>query len=156
MQQCCAVLYLETTEQQIYVSEWNFRAENESEFKNFPSRHVVEKIGVATLKKAFLALFWKIVELNHDVLQTSLISKIKSWNKLFQMKAEKILTYLHQLPGIIKCAVLLKVLRVAEYEYASKWRIQYGRPLFQNLIIFAWNLLLQGYKGRWLRICSYI
>ena len=33
----------------------------------------------------------------------------------------------------------------------SKWRIQYGGPFSQNLIVFAWNLLLGGFKGRWLR-----
>ena len=34
------------------------------------------------------------------------------------MKTERILTYSHPRAGIIKCEVLLKVLGVADYEYA--------------------------------------
>ena len=68
------------------VSEWIFRDKHENAFKNFPSCHVFEKIGVATLKNGVFSHFWKIIELNQDVQQTSLISEIKGWNKLFQMR----------------------------------------------------------------------
>ena len=63
------------------VSEWICHAEHESGCKNFPSRHVFEKIGVATPKNGVFSHFWKIVELNHDVLQVSLILETKycSW-----------------------------------------------------------------------------
>ena len=37
------------------------------------------------------------------------------------MKTERILTYFHPRPGIIKCAVLLKVLRATDYEYAVRF-----------------------------------
>ena len=50
------------------VSEWIFRDEHESRFKNFPSRHVFEKIGVATPKNGVFSHFGKIAELNHGVL----------------------------------------------------------------------------------------
>ena len=42
------------------VSEWIFRAEHESGFKNFPSRHIFKKVGVAAPKTAFLAIFEKL------------------------------------------------------------------------------------------------
>ena len=58
------------------VPEWIFRAEHEWGLKNFPSRHVFKKIGGGTLKNVVYSHFKKIVELNHDVLQTSLISEI--------------------------------------------------------------------------------
>ena len=67
------------------VSEWIFRVEHESGFENFPSHHVFEKIGVEPPKNGVFSHLWKIVELNHDLLQTSLISEIKGWNKPFQM-----------------------------------------------------------------------
>ena len=35
---------------------------------------------------------------------------------------ERILTYLHPRSGIIKCAVLLNVSRVADYEYAVRFQ----------------------------------
>ena len=67
------------------VSEWIFRAEHKSGFENFLSRHVFEKIGVETPKNCVFNHFWKIVVLNHDLLQTSQTSEIKGWNKPFQM-----------------------------------------------------------------------
>ena len=67
------------------VSEWIFHAEHESRFKNFPSRRVFKKIGVATPKNGVSSHSWKIEELNHGVLQTSIIWEIKGWNKPFQM-----------------------------------------------------------------------
>ena len=71
------------------VSECIFRAEHESGFKNFSSRHAFEKIEIATPKNGVFNHFWKIVEPNHDVLQTSLISKIEGWYKPYQMSTEK-------------------------------------------------------------------
>ena len=37
------------------------------------------------------------------------------------MKTERVLTYSHPRPGIIKSAVLLKVLRFADYKYAVRF-----------------------------------
>ena len=59
------------------VSEFIFRAEHEAEFKNFPSRYFFEKIGVAIPKNGVFSHSQKIVELSHDVVQTSLLSEIK-------------------------------------------------------------------------------
>ena len=39
------------------VTEWIFRAEHEPGFKNFPSRHIFEKIGVATPKNDVFSHF---------------------------------------------------------------------------------------------------
>ena len=54
-------------------------------FKNFPSRQIFEKKGIETLKNSVCAHFWKIVELNTDVLEPSLVSEIDNWFLLFKM-----------------------------------------------------------------------
>ena len=59
------------------VLEWIFRAEHESGFKNFLSRHVFDKIGVETPENGVFSHFRKMVELIHDVLETSLVYEIK-------------------------------------------------------------------------------
>ena len=52
---------------QPYMSFANKIAPGVSE--RFPSREVFEKIGVKTPKKSVFSHFWKIVELNADVLE---------------------------------------------------------------------------------------
>ena len=54
--------------------------------KNFPSSQVFEKEkGVETTKNSVFDHFWKIVELNTDVLEPSLLSEIDKWSLLFKM-----------------------------------------------------------------------
>ena len=74
------------------VSKWIFRAENESGFKDFPSRHVFSK------KQTFKAFKAPCVFLS------------RGGGRKFKQKK-------HPRPGIIKCVVLLKVLKADDYEY---------------------------------------
>ena len=57
----------------------------EHEFKNFLSRQVFEKKRGLTLKNSVFGHFWKIVELNTDMLEPSLLSGIGNWSLLFNM-----------------------------------------------------------------------
>ena len=59
-------------------------AENESGFKN-PSRQICEKKEVKVPKNSVFGHFWKIVELNTDMVEPSLFSEIDNWSLLFKM-----------------------------------------------------------------------
>ena len=52
------------------VSEWIFRAEHESGLKNFPSRHVFEKIGVA-----YYGIIWRIIFSKFDRIRLRLVTR---------------------------------------------------------------------------------
>ena len=67
------------------VSEGILRTKHESRFKNFPSRQVFEKKGDETPKNSVFGHFWKIVKLNTDVLEPSILSELDNWSLLIQM-----------------------------------------------------------------------
>ena len=62
------------------VSENILRAEHISDFL---SSKVFEKKGVEPLKNSVFGHFWKLIELNTDVLGPSLLSEIDNWFLLF-------------------------------------------------------------------------
>ena len=64
------------------------RAEDESGFKNFNHVSVSRKKGDETSKNSVFNYFWKIVELNIDVPEPSLLSEIDNWPLLFKISAK--------------------------------------------------------------------
>ena len=68
------------------------------------------------------------------------------------MKTERILTYLHSRPGIIKCAVLSKVLGVADNEYAVRFKKfkmpdPIWRTIFSKFDRIRLKLVTRGFSG---------
>ena len=68
------------------VSEGILRAEHESQ--NYTSSQVFEK-KFQTAKNSVFDHFWKIVELNTDVLEPSLLSEIDNWSLFALLKWAK-------------------------------------------------------------------
>ena len=66
------------------ISERILRDEREY----FPSRQVFEKKAVGIQKTSVFGHFWKIVELNTDGQQQSLLSGISNWFLFFKIRPE--------------------------------------------------------------------
>ena len=86
------------------ISEGILPTEHKSEIK--PGNHHVmfsRKRGVETPKSSVFGNFWKIVELNPDVLEPLLLSEIDNWSLFFKMSQK--LNWLHannMTPGVSK------------------------------------------------------
>ena len=74
------------------LSEGILSTEHQSRFKNFPSHQDgFQKKRVENPKNSVFGHFWKIVELNTNVLEPSLLSEINNWSLLYKMSLKLIM-----------------------------------------------------------------
>jgi len=104
------------------------------------------KKGVETPKNSVFGHFWKIVKLNADMLQTSLISEIKGWTMPFQTSPKPNWSHAPLEQGMCLClGVQEKNVHGTNFNLLTPTAIHNEKCSG-----------LKCFKGRWLRIYSQI